>query len=346
MRSHVHWAAALGLAASLSVGAASPVVAQSTGTLRGRVVDATNQRPLAGAQVSVSGTMIVGATGLTGEYTLVNVPSGERTVTVRRIGYTPGSQAATIPAGAEARLDFALGVSAIQLDKVVVTGTGLGAEARTIGNSVTTVDVSELHEKASVLNLTEILQRTSPGVSILPGSGVPGTAGEIRIRGASSISGYKPVVYIDGIRFNIESLGNFAPTGFGTAGLARSTQITSALDFINPADIESIEILKGPAAATLYGAEAANGVIQIITKKGARGQQELRWNVRVDRGTTEWHLDTPVNYTTCDSARQATLVTGTTDPLWPGCQGLPRNSVITDNPMRRDRNAMRDGNMQ
>src|SRR5688572_33264954 len=112
MRSHVHWAAALGLAASMSVGAVSPVAAQSTGTLRGRVVDATNQRPLAGAQVAVSGTMIVGSTGQNGDYTLINVPSGDRTVSVRRIGYMPGSQTATIPVGGEARLDFALGVSA------------------------------------------------------------------------------------------------------------------------------------------------------------------------------------------------------------------------------------------
>ena len=105
-------------------------------------------------------------------------------------------------------------------------------------------------------------------MTILPGSGVPGTAGEIRIRGASSLSGYKPVVFIDGVRFNIDDLGGFSATGGGTAGLAQSSQVTSAINNLNPNDIESIEIIKGPAAATLYGAEAANGVIQIITKKG------------------------------------------------------------------------------
>ena len=345
MRSSVHWAASLAAIAALSLGATSTAAAQN-GTVRGRVVDATNQRPLQGAQVSITGTTIGGVTGVEGEFALINVPSGDRTVTVRRIGYTPATQPVTVPAGGEARIEFALAVSALQLDKVVVTGTGLGAEARTIGNSVTTVNVAELNEKASVLNLTEILQGKSPGVTVLPGSGTPGTAGEIRIRGASSISGYKPVVYIDGIRFSTESLGNFAPTGFGASGLAQSAQITSALDFLNPNDIESIEILKGPAAATLYGAEAANGVIQIITKKGTRGQQDLRWTTRVDYGTTEWNLGTPRNHTTCDSARMVAFDTLTRLPVWPGCQGLQRNTVITDEPMRRDANAIRDGNMQ
>ena len=344
MASYVQWAAALLVAASMSTVAASVAVAQSNGTVRGRVVDASNQRPLPDAQVVISGTTSGASTGLNGEYTIANVPAGERTVSVRRIGYTPGSQAVTIVAGAEVRADFSLSVSAIQLDKVVVTGTGLGAEARTIGNSVTAIDVTELTQKASVLNVTEILQGKSPGVTVLPGSGTPGTAGEIRIRGASSLSGYRPVVYIDGIRYNSESLGNFAATGFGTSGLAQSSQVTSALDFINPNDIESIEILKGPAAATLYGAEAANGVIQIITKKGARGQQDLRWTTRYDRGTSEWALDTPVNYTTCDSVRQAAK-TGE-DFTWPGCQDVQRNAVITDEPMRRDPNALREGTMQ
>lgn len=158
-----------------------------------------------------------------------------------------------------------------------------------------------------MVNVTEVLQGKTPCVSVLPGSGMPGTAGEIRIRGASSLAGYKPVVFVDGVRYNIDDLGQFAATGGGTAGLAQSSQVTSALNNLNPNDIESIEVVKGPAAATLYGAEAANGVIQIITKKGTRGQQAMRWSFRGERGTNHWNLLPEDNYTTCDAAKIALL---------------------------------------
>ena len=101
-------------------------------------------------------------------------------------------------------------------------------------------------------------------------------------------------------------------------------------------------MIKGPAAATLYGAEAANGVIQIITKKGTRGQQKLRWAFRGERGTTSWELDTPVNYTTCDSAKFAAANAAS----WPGCQGKTLGAILTDEPMRRDPGALRTGDLQ
>src|SRR5690606_36444225 len=144
----------------------------------------------------------------------------------------------------------------------------------------------------------------------------------------------------------ISDLGGFSATGGGTLGLAQSSQVTSALNWLNPNDIESIEVIKGPAASTLYGAEAANGVIQIITKKGTRGQQGLQWTVSAERGQNEWHLDTPDNYTTCDAAKQAATVSITDpSPLWPGCQGVPENSIITQNPMMDDSRALRTGDL-
>ena len=173
-------------------------------------------------------------------------------------------------------------------------------------------------------------------MTILPGSGAPGTAGEIRIRGASSLSGYKPVVFIDGVRYNIDDLGGFGATGGGTAGLAQSTQVTSALNNLNPNDIESIEVIKGPAAATLYGAEAANGVIQIITKKGTRGQQAMQLELRGGaRAAARWKLAAagqPHDLRRASSRRDGVGAPDTTQ-VWPGCQGLPVNTIITDNPL-------------
>jgi len=331
-------------AAALLVGLASPLAAQSTGTIRGRVVETGSGRAVTDAQVTIAGTSIRAVTNSNGEFTIAAAPAGAQQVVVRRIGYARSTQSVTIASGATISTNFQLSQAASQLDVVVVTGTGGAVEKRTLGNSITTLDVAELTEKTSMANVTEVLQSKTPGVSILPGSGAPGTAGEIRIRGASSLSGYKPVVFIDGIRYNIDDLGGFNATGGGTVGLAQAGQATSALNNLNPNDIESIEVVKGPAAATLYGAEAANGVIQIITKKGTRGQQQLRWSFRAERGQSELRLLPQDNLTTCTAARQAELNTlGVI--VWPGCQGIPVNTIIRDNPLARDPRAVRVGDL-
>ena len=271
------------------------IAAQQTGFIRGRVTEAGSQRAISDVQVTVVGSSSGALTNANGEYSIANVSAGARTVRVRRLGFNALEKPVTVNPGATATLDFAMTQSATQLEQLVVTGTAGAAERKTIGNSVTQLDVSDITQKQAVLNVSEVLQSKTPGVTVLPGSGAPGTAGEIRIRGSASISGYKPVVFIDGIRYSIDDLGSFAATGGGTLGLAQSTQVTSALNFLNPNDIESIEVIKGPAAATLYGAEAANGVIQIITKKGTRGQQRLQFGVRAERGTNTMALDQPRN---------------------------------------------------
>ena len=319
------------------------IAAQSLGTIRGRVTEGGSQRPVADVQVTVVGTALGGLTTQNGEYTITNVPTGQQTLRFRRLGFTALERPVTVNLGTTARLDATLAQSATQLEQLVVTGTAGAAERKTVGNSITQLDVAEITKKQAVMNVTEVLQSKTPGVTILPGSGAPGTAGEIRIRGASSISGYKPVVFIDGLRYSIDDLGSFSATGGGTLGLAQSTQVTSALNFLNPNDIESIEVIKGPAAATLYGAEAANGVIQIITKKGTRGQQQLRFGMRAERGRNELMLEEATNYTTCDAVKM-----GQTDalgPIWPGCQGVALNSIITDNPTERDPRAIRTGDL-
>lgn len=329
---------------ALTAGLAAPLAAQTAGTIRGRVTDALSERPIQDAQITITGTTAGAVTNANGEFVVTGVAAGTPEVVARKLGFARRARSVSVTAGSEARADFAMTQSVTQLDQVVVTGTGGSAERKTIGNAVTTLDVSDLTSKNSILNVTEVLQSKTPGVSILPGSGAPGTGGEIRIRGASSMIGYKPVVFIDGIRYNIDDLGGFSATGGGTAGLAQSTQVTSALNNLNPNDIESIEVIKGPAAATLYGAEAANGVIQIITKKGVRGQQQIRWSVRGERGVSQYNLMPEDNYTTCDAAKIAATVSATdTRPLWPGCVGQAVNAIITDNPLKRDALALRDG---
>jgi TonB-linked SusC/RagA family outer membrane protein len=338
------------LVVPLALGLLAParVDAQATGVVSGRVVEAGGQRPLADVQVGIAGTSLGAITNAAGNFTISAVPAGQHEVQARRIGFGAQNRTVTVTGGDTVRVDFSLSTSTTQLSQVVVTGTAGAVERRTVGNSVTQVNVAELTERNTIMNVTEVLQGKSPGVTILPGSGAAGTAGEIRIRGSGSTSGYQPVVYIDGIRYNISDLGGFSATGGGTAGLAQSSQVTSALNWLNPNDIESIEILKGPAASTLYGAEAANGVIQIITKRGRRGQQDLQWGFRAERGQTEWNLAPPTNYTTCDATKIAQTVSATDPtPLWPGCHepDVQVNDVITDNPMMRDPNALRTGDL-
>ena len=172
---------------------ASPVAGQATGVIRGRVVDASSQRPLISAQVLVAGTALRGVTNANGEFTITGVPPGSRDVSVRRIGYSRSTQTVTVSSGATVTANFEINPAASQLDAVVVTGTGGAVEKRTLGNSITTLNVADLTDRNTVVNVTEVLQGKTPGVSILPGSGAPGTAGEIRIRGSSSLAGYKPV---------------------------------------------------------------------------------------------------------------------------------------------------------
>ena len=330
-------------AAAFALGAlAQPLAAQ--GTIRGRITDAGSQRPLSDVQVTIVGTPLGALSGPNGEYSIANVPAGPHNVRARRLGFSAVDKPASVTAGQGLTLDFALAQSATQLQQLVVTGTAGAAERKTVGNSITQLDVADIAGKQAVLNVSEVLQSKTPGVTIMPGSGAPGTAGEIRIRGAASISGYRPVVFIDGVRYSIDDLGSFSATGGGTAGLAQSTQVTSALNFLNPNDIESIEVIKGPAASTLYGAEAANGVIQIITKKGTRGQQKMQFTLRAERGNTELALDQPTNYTTCDATKKAQL-DALGQPIWPGCQGVADNAIVTDNPLARDDRALRTGDL-
>src|SRR5262249_8500044 len=149
----------------------------------------------------------------------------------------------------------------------------------------------------------------------------------------------EPVIYVDGVRVQSNAGGSFR-NNWQTpqpGQLAGGGQTASALDAINPDDIESVEVIKGPAAATLYGADAANRVIQIITKKGRPGSQALQWTGRAQLGHTDWGLDTRTSFTTCDAVRIAQPAE------WPGCQGKTAGTVLQENFLR---SALRTGDLR
>jgi TonB-dependent starch-binding outer membrane protein SusC len=339
--------AALTLVATIGA-AASAVQAQgSGGTVRGTVVETGSLRPLSGAQVSIPGTTRGTLTNARGEFLLTAVPTGSQRVRAAMIGFTAGEQQVSVVADGTATVSFQLSPTAVELDEVVVTGTAGGTQRRALGNVVNSVNAAQVTEAAPIRSAAELLQGRAPGLTLMQPSGTPGTSTNIRIRGAGSLSaGNQPVFYVDGVRI----------TAGGQSGFSVSGQSTSALDAINPDDIESIEVIKGPAAATLYGADAAAGVIQIITKRGQRGQQSVRFTGRVETGQSTWGGRLPDQYGFCTPARirQAnTIQAGTgvfTAGSYPGCVGIDslapaEQRVLVSNLLRDDPRAMRTGDV-
>ena len=242
---------------------------QATGTLTGRVTDAGSLRPLDGVVVSIEGTSFGVLTNASGGYVMLSVAPGEYTVNATRVGYREGEQTVTVTADATAELNFELNQTVIALDELVVTGAGIVTQKRKLGNTIATINTAAL-ENAPVSDFSQLIAGREPGVVVLPSSGYTGEGARIRIRGSASLSQLnEPIVYVDGIRVDRSAVTSF--NGQGSP---------SRLDDIPPESIERIEILKGAAAATLYGTEASNGVIQIFTKRGQIGRP--RFTAQVD----------------------------------------------------------------
>ena len=267
------------IAAVFAVLALAPSVAAQTGTVIGTVTDAASARPLESAQVYVEGASVGTLTNSSGRFVLVGAPAGDQTVTVDLVGYRSASQTVTVAAGQTATVNFSISVTAIALDQIVVTGTGVATERRKLGNSIASVDVASL-ENTPITSFSDVLQGREAGVVGLPGGGDTGASGRIRIRGSASLSqSNEPIVYVDGVRIDRGSGGSWG------AGQAQTRRI----DDIDPNSIERIEILKGAAAATLYGTEASNGVIQIFTKRGQQGAP--RWTLQTNQTAVRAPLD-------------------------------------------------------
>ncbi len=299
--------------------------AQATGTIRGQVVDAVTLRPLSGAQVSVLGTGTGALANQRGQFLILNVTTGSQTVRVDLIGYATIEQEVSVSAQQVAQVELRLSQAALELDAIVVTGTPGQTQLRAIGNSVSRFEAASVTDAVPVGSVQELLQGRTPGLTILADGGAAGDGSQIRLRGAGSLSGRsEPVVYVDGVRVS-GGTANF------DSGCGSVTHCTDALDFLNPNDIESVEIIKGPAAATLYGAEAASGVIQIITKKGRSGQQGISWTAGFDGGQSEWAEQRPITYWNCSAAN-------VTSSSYRGCTS---EGMLTFDPLTAHPNALR-----
>ena len=249
------------------------------GVVAGTVMDARSRRPISDVRILVAGTQIGTVTDAAGRFRIQDLPGQTVTLQARRLGYRPLNE--TVQVG-RTDLQFMLSELLLILSEVVVTGTATPVEKRAIGNAVSTINAARVQELAPAPDLSSLLNGRAPGVVITPGSGAVGSGPRIRIRGAASLSlNDQPLLYIDGVR-----VANDVSTGprsqfFGSGVISR-------LNDIDPESVESIEIIKGPAAATLYGTEASNGVIQIITKRGNIGTPVITATVRQG---TNWFMD-------------------------------------------------------
>lgn len=274
------------LAVALVFLAPASAFAQSGGSITGKVTESASGTGIPGATVVVEGTSLGALTGPDGKFRIANVPEGAHTIIARRIGFGAQRATVTVKAGAEVKADLVLTSSPIALDQVVVTGTAGAQERRSIGNAISQINASDELVKSAAPNLSSLLNARASGVAVRQRGGRLGAGPSIEIRGRNSLSlENNPLIYIDGVRVNNS-------TGTGPVGVAgrlggQGATVGGRLNDIDPNDIESIEVIKGPAASTIYGTEAANGVIQIITKRGALGAKP-QMTFMMELGTMEF----------------------------------------------------------
>jgi TonB-dependent SusC/RagA subfamily outer membrane receptor len=249
-----------------------------TGTITGQVRDARSGAPVTAAQIHIPGLSLGVLSQANGRFLLINVPVGNHELRAERIGYRMEVRQVTVTAGQAAEVNFQIAEDALALDEIVVTGTAGQARRREVGNTISQINMTQVNEP--VADLGGLLTARVPGLTVI-GTGNSGSGADIRLRGnVSATMSNTPLIYIDGVRAKSEP---YPPTVNPDASGSRgSVDFMGPLSDINPADIERIEIVKGPAATTLYGTEAAAGVIQIFTKRGGAGATQ--WSVDSRQG--------------------------------------------------------------
>src|SRR5690606_1989439 len=260
---------------------AKPVV--QAGRVAGRITDAATGQGIQAVDVWLDGTRLRTLTEEDGRFMLTGVGAGTYTLRVRRIGYASASRQVTVTAGETTVVDLTLQSVPTPLDAIVATVTGRH-RAREMGHSTSRINVDSLTREAPISSVTEALTGRVPGLQIFNTSGMLGGEVNIQIRSANSLRlNNAPTVIIDGIRYTSHN-GDGSSRTLGPP-LGAGFEPTSRLNDLNPNDIESIEVVRGPSASTLYGTDASNGVIVITTKSGRPGP--ARWNAYVRAGLTD-----------------------------------------------------------
>lgn len=265
------WSRGLALVTALVATALAPSLAAAQATVSGRVTDAAGD-PLDGVEMLIGALRVSTLTGRDGTYRLL-IPDARLagvtsvTLTARRIGFRAQRVEIQPRPGGEITQNFQLAADPFLLDEVVVTGQGLSETRQKLAATVASIDAEDI-QRSQERDVVAAMAGKAPNVEIAKTSGEPGAGVYIRVRGARSISGgTQPLFVVDGQPIDNSSIGVEADVA--------GTQVQNRAADINPADIESIEILKGAAASAIYGSRAANGVVMITTKSGQRGATRM-----------------------------------------------------------------------
>jgi TonB-linked SusC/RagA family outer membrane protein len=297
-------------------------VAQQAAVLSG-IVRSDAQLPIGGAIVRIVELNLLSVSRDDGQYRITvpapRVTGQAVTIEVSSIGYRSTQQTLTLRAGGTVQ-NFVLVSQAVQLDEVVVTGTVGRLERRAQGATVAQINATQVQQVAPVQSVSNLLQARTPGVSIRNTGGTSGVGSAIVIRGMTSLddtNGTPPLVFIDGV-----SMSGQLSQIFGVGD-----RQGSRLNDIKIEDIESIEVVKGPAASALYGSDASAGVINIITKRG-RAQSGFQQSFTIEYGEADPNFEPPDNYARC---RAQDL----TNANLPRCAGQTAGTIFVDNPLKR-----------
>ena len=305
------WSTRLVAAIACLVGAQAASAQAALGVVTGRVTDLASGQPIAAVSVTLEGTTNGALTGDDGRYTLRQIAPGPHTLNFTRIGYEAGKLAITARDGAPTTGDLALKAAVMSLQAFVTTVTGPTRKIE-LGTTTAQINVADKIAELPVNSMGTLLSGRASGVQVLS-SGAPGSGSRIRIRGQNSLSlSNDPLVYIDGVRV---TTGGGGSTSTGTNNVA-----ANRLDDLSPEEIESIEVVKGPSAATLYGTEAANGVINITTKRGKSGKTV--WQFFTENGIVQDPVkgEYPTQYYRWGSTRNAST----------GAVSINQKCVLTD----------------
>lgn len=311
----------------LLLGLHSPATAfaqTETGEITGVVTEAGSDLTLPGVNVfipSLVGEGVGAATGADGRFSIESVPAGTYQVEARTIGYRSATKEVTVVAGETTTVNFSLQAAIVGLDELVVTVAAIDTRRRELGTDIALVESAQL-ETAVATDFSELLTGRAENVSIQGSSGNVGGGSRIRIRGITSLTqDNSPLLIIDGIRANNSS----------NVGINRG-QTFSRFNDLDPSNIKSIQVVKGPSATAIYGSEAAPGVIIVETKSGFESEDGFQINYRSEVGARQDVTEYPDNYADVTNF-------GITDPNderlngWPTVQNPVTGRVfVIDNP--------------